>query len=55
LRFPAHQIIFVAAERCAGVMVNVIFKESDLIFDAHLLERPVQKKIPGDVGCDQVF
>ena len=49
LRFPVHQIIFVAAECRTGVVIDVVLEKGDLIFDAHFCERPIEEKVAGNI------
>ena len=48
------EIIFVAAERRAGVMVHVVANEVDLIGQVHLLEGLQENGVPGPVVAQQI-
>src|SRR5256886_2831543 len=51
---PAHEVVFMATEGRAGVMVHVVADEADLIGQMHLLERLQQNRVSGPIIAKQV-
>ena len=54
LRLAFHQIILVAAERRAGVMIDVVLDERDAVFRAESNERRLQQLVAGQLVGDKI-